>query len=414
MQRHIFSTVLIALFSVFSFTVNAQEHGHDEHADHSHDTEMHDADHSCAQHGGENDPKANKEFIAHHLLDAHDFHITDGIGFPLPVMVMDEGFHFFMSSKFHHGHEVAESNGKNYMEYHGKIYSVEDEIPISKKVTVQVLDEEGKEVDSTFAEQIASVPVETFLHKYVAGHCNLSEDFEEGAYVSAAKPLDLSITKNVFVILLMSGFLIFIFGRIAKSYSKSPIPSGAGKFLEPIVVFVRDEIAIPNIGEKHYKKYMSYLLTVFFFIWFINLIGMFPLGINVTGNIAVTFALAMITFFITQFTGKKDYWGHIFWMPGVPVPMKFVLAPIELLGVFIKPFALMIRLYANMKAGHVVLMSLIAVMYAFDNWGAKGAFLGLTLALNLLELLVAALQAYIFTMLTALYFGSASEEHAEH
>jgi F-type H+-transporting ATPase subunit a len=227
-------------------------------------------------------------------------------------------------------------------------------------------------------------------------------------------PLDMSITKNVFVIMLMAGFMLFVFGRIAKSYKTSALPSGSGKFLEPIIIFVRDEIAIPNIGEKHYKKYMSYLLTVFFFIWFINLFGMFPLGINVTGNIAITFALAILTFIITQFTGKSSYWAHIFWMPGVPVPMKILLMPIELIGVFIKPFALMIRLYANMKAGHVVLMSLIAVMYTFQNWGAKGAFLGLTLVLSLLELLVAALQAYIFTMLTALYFGAASEEHGDH
>ena len=383
MQRHIFSTVLIALLSVFSFTVSAQEHGHEAHGEHasqnhaeavSHDVDAEEATHHEA---GENNPEANKEFIAHHLLDAHDFHITEGVSFPLPIILIDDGVKFFMSSAFHHDDNatvVVENGGERYTKFHGKIYN---------------------------ASETANAH-----GQYV--------EMDEHHHAVNAKPLDLSITKNVFVIILMSGFLIFIFGRVAKSYKTSAVPSGAGKFLEPLVIFVRDEIAIPNIGEKHYKKYMSYLLTVFFFIWFINLIGMVPLGINVTGNIAVTFALAMITFFITQFTGKKDYWGHIFWMPGVPTPMKIVLAPIELLGVFIKPFALMIRLYANMKAGHVVLMSLIAVMYAFENWGAKGAFLGLTLALNLLELLVAALQAYIFTMLTALYFGSASEEHGEH
>ncbi len=156
---------------------------------------------------------------------------------------------------------------------------------------------------------------------------------------------------------------------------------------------------------------MSFLLTVFFFIWFINLAGMTPLGINVTGNIAVTFALALVTFFITQFTANKNYWGHIFWMPGVPIPMKFILAPIELLGVFIKPFALMIRLYANISAGHIVLMSLIGLLFVFNNWLARGAFFGLTMFLGIIELLVAFLQAYIFTMLSALYFGFAVEEH---
>ena len=138
---------------------------------------------------------------------------------------------------------------------------------------------------------------------------------------------------------------------------------------------------------------------------------MTPLGINVTGNIAVTFALALVTFLITQFTANKNYWGHIFWMPGVPVPMKFILAPIELLGVFIKPFALMIRLYANISAGHIVLMSLIGLLFVFNNWLARGAFFGLTMFLGIIELLVAFLQAYIFTMLSALYFGFAVEEH---
>ena len=188
------------------------------------------------------------------------------------------------------------------------------------------------------------------------------------------------------------------------------MPRGLGRFLEPLVLFVRDEIAVPNIGEHKYKKYMSYLLTVFFFVWVINLLGLTPLGVNVTNNIAVTFALAMITYLITTFTGNKNYWKHIFWMPGVPVPMKIILAPIELLGTFIKPFSLMIRLYANITAGHVVLMSIIGLMFIFKNWiGSPLSFL-LAFALSLLELLVAALQAYIFTMLSALYFGMAVEE----
>jgi F-type H+-transporting ATPase subunit a len=377
MQRHIISTVLITLFSVFSFTVNAQDHGHEEHGDHAHATEAHDAHSDAAHHEGENNPEANKEFINHHLLDAHDFHITDGVSFPLPVMLWDGGLTFFMSSEFHHDDNatvVVEKNGKRYTKFHSKIY---------------------------YASETANAH-----GQYV--------EMDETHHATNEMPLDMSITKNVFVVILMSIFMIWVFGGIAKSYKKSPVPSGAGKFLEPIIVFVRDEIAIPNIGEKHYKKYMSYLLTIFFFIWFINLFGMFPLGINVTGNIAVTASLAILTLILTLFTGKKDYWMHIFWMPGVPVPMKIILMPIEILGVFIKPFALMIRLYANMKAGHVVLMSLIAVMYAFSNWGAKGAFFGLTFALSLLELLVAALQAYIFTMLSALYFGSASEEHGDH
>jgi F-type H+-transporting ATPase subunit a len=187
-----------------------------------------------------------------------------------------------------------------------------------------------------------------------------------------------------------------------------------GRLLEPVILYIRDDIAIPNIGKKHYKRYMSYLLTVFFFVWIINLLGLTPLGVNVTNNIAVTFALAFITFVITNFTANKNYWKHIFWMPGVPKLMRIVLAPIELLAIFIKPFSLMIRLYANITAGHIVLMSIIGLMFVFKSWIGSPLSFGLAFALSLLELLVAALQAYIFTMLSALYFGSAVEEHDDH
>jgi F-type H+-transporting ATPase subunit a len=315
------------------------------------------------------------EQVRHHTQDAHDFHIfsdeSEGkhYGFPLPIIIWDGGLHAFMSSKFHHGEAVAESKGNYYKLVHNKIYKTDAAGTIST---------------------------------------------DEHGHPKNAMPLDLSLTKNVLSTIFIAFLIFFVFKSVAKSYKTSLVPTGAAKFFEPLVMFVRDEIAIPNIGEKHYKKYMVYLLTVFFFIWFLNLIGMTPLGINVTGNIAVTFALAIMTFIITQTTAKSEYWKHIFWMPGVPVPMKILLAPIELLGVFIKPFALMIRLYANMLAGHIVLGSLISLLFIFDNWFARGSFLGLTLFLNLIELLVAFLQAYIFTMLTALYFGFAVAEHEEH
>ncbi len=156
---------------------------------------------------------------------------------------------------------------------------------------------------------------------------------------------------------------------------------------------------------------MGYLLTLFFFVWFLNLLGLTPLGINVTGNIAVTFCLALITFVITNISGKKEYWKHIFWMPGVPWPMKIVLAPIEFLGVLIKPFSLMIRLYANISAGHIVLMSLISLIFVFKNFIGSSLSFMLAFSISIIEILVAALQAYIFTVLSALYFGFAVEEH---
>ena len=156
---------------------------------------------------------------------------------------------------------------------------------------------------------------------------------------------------------------------------------------------------------------MSYLLSIFFFILFLNLFGLTPLGVNVTGNLTITFALAILTALITNFTANKNYWSHIFWMPGVPTPMKFILAPIELLGTIIKPFSLMIRLYANILAGHVVLMSIIGLMFIFKSWIGSTLSFGLAFALSILEILVAFLQAYIFTMLSALYFGAGNEEH---
>jgi F-type H+-transporting ATPase subunit a len=164
---------------------------------------------------------------------------------------------------------------------------------------------------------------------------------------------------------------------------------------------------------------MPFLLTVFFFIWFLNMFGLTPLGINVTGNIAVTTALAVIVFFITNFTGTKDYWKHIFDPLGDGMPwygkmvIYIILVPIEVLGMFIKPFALLIRLYANMTAGHVVLMSLVGLIFIFKSWVGGPLSFGLSFAISLIEVLVALLQAYIFTMLAALYFGFAAEEH-EH
>ena len=210
---------------------------------------------------------------------------------------------------------------------------------------------------------------------------------------------------------LVGVLMIVLFSSLARSYVKNgSIAKGPGRFFEPIILYIRDDIAKPNIG-KNYKKYMSYLLTIFFFIWFLNMFGLTPLGVNVTGNIAITAGLALITYIITTFTANRNYWGHIFWMPGVPVPMKIILAPIELLGTLIKPFSLMIRLYANIVAGHVVLMSIIGLMFIFKNWLGSSLSFVLAFALSLLEILVAALQAYIFTMLSALYFGAANEEH---
>lgn len=356
MQSKFLVKFLTITVLVFSLNLNAQHTEHEGSAE-------------------ERDIKTEiKESIDHHIQDSYDFIFFSDTeknkhyGFSLPVILIDGGLQLFSSSKFHHGETVAESNGNYYKLYHNKIYKTDAEGTLT---------------------------------------------FDDHHHPTNIKPLDFSITKSVLMIMVTGVLMLLLFTGLARSFGKGPIATGAGRFFEPIVVYIRDEIAIPNIGEKHYKKYMSFLLTVFFFVWFLNLFGLTPLGINVTGNIAVTFALALLTFLITQFSGNKNYWKHIFWMPGVPVPMKIILAPIELLGVFIKPFALMIRLYANIMAGHIVLMSLVGLIFVFRNWIGSSLSFVLSFAISMIELLVALLQAYIFTMLSALYFGFAVEEHDE-
>ena len=326
-----------------------------------------------------------KEYIAHHLQDAYDFSLFSYtnekgehvyIGAPLPIILWDNGLKVFSSSKFHHGETVAEVDGNYYALYHNKIYRTD---------------------------------------------ANGTINYDEDHHPTNAKPLDFSITKSVVSMFLVVVLMFVLFKKQAESYAKNRgLAGGVGRFLEPIVLYVRDDIARPNIGEKKYKKYINFLLTIFFFIWFLNLLGMTPLGVNVTGNIAVTFGLALLTFIITNVTGTKDYWLHIFdplgsTMPWfAKLPLYIILIPIEVLGIFIKPFSLLIRLYANMQAGHIVLMSLIGLMFIFKSWIGSPLSFGLAFAISLIEILVAFLQAYIFTMLSALYFGFAAEEHEHH
>lgn len=356
--------LLVGFLSTFSLSL-AQ---HDAGAAGTHATEQVAANVSES----EAEKAKNQEFIQHHVKDAHSFDIMvtkDGhhIGFPLPVIFYDKenGLHSTMSSSFNHGENTFESKGSHYKLFHEKIYKTD---------------------------------------------ANGTMQMDDHGHPTNAKMLDLSITKSVLSILFVAVLMLLLFGSIARGYKNSLVPSGAGKIFEPLIIFIRDDIAKPNIGTN-YKKYMGFLLTVFFFILFLNVMGLLPFGINVTGNLAITAALAIVTFLITQFTANKTYWQHIFWMPGLPWPMKIVMMPIEIIGMFIKPFALLIRLFANMTAGHIVIMSLIAMIYVFKNVIAGIAFPFLTFVLYLLEILVAFLQAYIFTMLSAVYFGMANEEH---
>ncbi|MDZ7897139.1 MAG: F0F1 ATP synthase subunit A [Arcicella sp.] len=237
---------------------------------------------------------------------------------------------------------------------------------------------------------------------------------EEGKIVAedGSSVFDISITKNVASLLISVVLLLAIFFTIAKSYKEraGKAPKGLQSFFEPIIVFIRDEVAKTNIGEKHYRRFLPYLLTVFFFILFNNILGLLPGSANVTGNIAVTLVLAVIAFFVTNLNGRSTYWGHIFAMPGVPKWLLVLLTPVEIIGVFMKPISLMIRLFANITAGHLILLSLIALIFIFKSLGVAAIAVPFSLFMNLIEILVAFLQAYIFTVLVSTYIGAAVEE----
>ncbi len=312
------------------------------------------------------------EMIIEHITDSHDWHLfgegTSSVAIPLPVILYtDKGLDFFMSSKFHHGHEHVEG-----------------------AYTYALVGNEIKAVNA------------------------------DGTYNEEAKIYDLSITKNVATLFIVAGLLLVIFLSVAAAYKKNPnkAPSGLQSFMEPFIIFIRDDIAKQSIGPK-YEKFMPYLLTVFFFIWFSNMLGLVPFppgGANLTGNIAVTMVLACLTFIIILLNGNKHYWGHIFAMPGVPKPVLLILTPIEIMGVFLRPFVLMIRLFANITAGHIIALAFLSLIFIFGEMNAA-AGLGVSVLsvafdvfMGLMEVLVALIQAYVFTLLSAIYFGAAVEE----
>ncbi len=362
MQINTFKTLLLSIFLSLSFIGNATEIKESEPTEEEFNV---------------------TDMIMHHVKDAHEFHIMDwkghAISIPLPIILWTkDGLVTFMSSEFHHddsGKVVVERKGQKFVKIHEEIYYASE-----------------------------------------APHVGGVMSLEEPVHHEADKPLDFSITKLVFSMFLSMALLILIFGFSARAYNKNGVPKGIAKFTEPLVVFIRDEVAIPNIGEKHYKRFLPFLLTVFFFIWLNNIMGLipfFPFSANLSGNIAFTGLLALITFVITTLVANKDYWKHIFWMPGVPVPMKIFLAPIEFMGIFIKPISLMIRLFANITAGHIIALSLISLIFiAKSVWVSPGSIF-FSVFISIIEVLVVAIQAYIFTMLSALYIGSAMEEH-EH
>ena len=233
--------------------------------------------------------------------------------------------------------------------------------------------------------------------------------------------IDLSITKTVAGILLTVALMFFIFMSVAKAYKtrEGQAPKGLQTIMEQLILFIRDEVAKPSIGH-HYEAFMPFLLSIFFFIWFANMLGLIPFigGFNITGNIAVTLVLALFTFVVTTAKANKNYWAHIFATPGVPGWLLPLMIPIELLGVLTKPVVLCLRLFANITAGHIIILSFMSLIFIFANlygpvagYGVSVVSLAFGIFMNTLEILVAFLQAYVFTLLSALYFGAAVEEH---
>lgn len=298
------------------------------------------------------------DIILHHVVDDHSWHFFDGhygtLHLPVIVYSAEKGFDLFSSGNFYDDHHET-------------------------------------------------VP----FQGYILDHGTIRLADNPDAFV-----LDLSITKTVLMLFITAFIILLIFINIAAKYKagKGKAPSGLQSFFEPIIIFLRDEVAKPNIGA-HYEKFMPYLLSLFFFILFGNLLGLLPGAANLTGNIAVTAVLALFTFVITNINGNKQYWKHIFWTPGVPLPLKIIIVPVEIIGMFTKPFSLLVRLFVAITAGHIVMLALICLVFIFQSYAVGIGTTIIVLFINLIELLVAAIQAYVFTMFSALYIGMATEDH---
>lgn len=329
------------------------------------------------------------EMIMEHISDAHQWHLFGdhhhGKSIYLPVILLDGGMKVFSSSHFYHGEE-------GYFED-----------TVSHK-TIGYVKGTGPALGyAMFKEEIYKLNADNEL------------TFKSGEVVGAVKPFDFSITKNVLSLFMGAILILLIMSNVARFYRKNgPVaPKGLAKYLEVLIVMVRDDIAKANIGHHKYKKYVPYLLTIFFFIFINNLLGLVPFlpgGANLTGNLTVTLFLAVCTLLVTLFSGNRNYWGHIFAMPGVPKPLLIIMIPIELVGILTKPFALMVRLFANMTAGHIIILALVSIIFINQNAAWGGLSVPMALFISVLELLVAFLQAFLFAMLSALFIGAAVEE----
>ena len=376
-----FRVFLLAILSVFVLNLSATANGRDTTTTiQKLDAKVHDIDaqlaetiihpisesahihEGAARHAGGFKPT---ELILHHIADAHEWHFIDfghhSVILPLPVILYTpNGLDVFLSSSFagaHHGPKFY----KDYKLEHEKI---------------------------TYANTA----------------------------VSKGKIYDFSLTKNVASTMIAVALMLLVFFSVSKAYvkNKGKAPSGIQSLMEPVILYITEVIVLPNLGHKNGKRFAPYLLTLFFFILFNNLMGLLPGGANSSGNIAFTCALALITFIITNVNGNKSYWGHIFAPPGVPIPLYIIMLPVEIIGLVTKPFSLTVRLFANITAGHIIILSLFSFIFIFESSFVGIGSSAFVVFMTFLEILVAFVQPFIFTMLSALYIGAAVEEHAHH
>ena len=378
--------LLVAAFSLFSVVIFAQEGSQ---------SDKHIPNQSEQEEKKEETKKFDaNEVIFGHVLDAHQFHFlsytgSDGqlhqVGIPLPVVLYspEKGLSVFSSGKFHHGEDVY--NGYLLVTQEWKEWLAKQP-GYSEEAVKNIRNESIVAVDKS------SLPIKD------------------------AKVYDFSLTRNVVQMILALALLVWLMLSVAKRYREQgsdKAPSGMQNLMEVLITFIRDEVGKPNLGHK-YNKYMPYLLTVFFFILINNLVALIPGTANVTGNIAFTLVLGVISFIVIMFSTNKHYWGHIF-NPPVPGGVKPIMIPVEVLGIFTKPFALIIRLFANMIAGHIIIICLISLIFIFGNlsagvgWGFSPISIAFTIFIYFIEILVAFIQAYIFANLTAVFVGQAFE-----
>lgn len=413
MRRHILTYILSVFFAAFAF---AQDHGTDGHGDHSAEAS---ADHHVEVICGE---EVDHEFdpgktAFHHVSDQNVYSIGP-LYIPLPCIlyVPGEGLHTFMSSKFELGHHA---NGHKAIDrfvlFEGTVRRVADasfpagEVEISGFVPKAEVNEEGKEVDVVYVCYNGQLyPTES------------KSSADPGLFGGGITSFyDFSVTKNVVSMIVVFILLAWMFISVANAYKKRDgmAPKGLQSLIEPVFLFIQDEVAKPFIGHK-WEQYLPFLQALFFFILGLNLFGQIPFfgNSNVTGNLAFTMVLALFTFFVVNLNGNKHYWEHIFWMPGVPAWVKIILTPVEFIGLFIKPFTLMLRLAANITAGHIVIVVFVSLIFVFGKEQlapSLGTAVGSTLLsmfMMSIELLVAFIQAFVFTLLTASYIGAATEE----